>query len=80
MLVQGPGPMFVTAFTDRDVFRDHRDTLTADRARLGRFVAGMHDAGVRVIGRGLWYISAVHTDSEIDHAIATAREVLSAMD
>ena len=80
MLVQGPGPMFVTAFTDRDVFRDHRDTLTADRGRLGRFVAGMHDAGVRVIGRGLWYISAVHTDAEIDHAIATAREVLSAMD
>lgn len=80
VLVQGPGPMFVTAFTDRDVFRDHRDTLTADRARLGRFVAGMHDAGVRVIGRGLWYISAVHTDAEIDHAIATAREVLSAMD
>ena len=40
----------------------------------------MNDAGVRVIGRGLWYISAVHTDAEIDHAIATAREVLSAMD
>ncbi|MCE2832941.1 MAG: aspartate aminotransferase family protein [Chitinophagaceae bacterium] len=80
MLVQGPGPMFVTAFTDRDVFRDYRDTLTADRARLGRFVAGMHDAGVRVIGRGLWYISAVHTDAEIDHAISTARDVLAAMD
>jgi glutamate-1-semialdehyde 2,1-aminomutase len=72
--------MFVTAFTDLDVFLDHRDTLTADRAKLGRFVAGMHDAGVRVIGRGLWYISAVHTDAEIDHAIATARDVLSAMD
>lgn len=80
MLVQGPGPMFVTAFTDRDVFRDYRDTLTADRARLGRFVAGMHDAGVRVIGRGLWYISAVHTDAEIDHAISAARDVLAAMD
>ena len=80
MLVQGPGPMFVTAFTDRDVFRDYRDTLTADRARLGRFVAGMHDAGVRVIGRGLWYISAVHTDAEIDHAISTARDVLDAME
>jgi glutamate-1-semialdehyde 2,1-aminomutase len=80
MLVQGPGPMFVTAFTDRDVFRDYRDTLTADRARLGRFVAGMHDAGVRVIGRGLWYISAVHTDAEIDHAISTARDVLAAME
>ena len=80
MLVQGPGPMFITAFTDRDVFCDYRDTLTADRAKLGRFVAGMHDAGIRVIGRGLWYISAVHTEAEIDQAIGTAREVLAGMD
>jgi len=79
MLIQGPGPMFITAFTDRDVFCDYRDTLTADRAKLGRFVAGMHDAGIRVIGRGLWYISAVHTEAEIDQAIATAREVLAGM-
>ena len=79
MLIQGPGPMFITAFTDRDVFCDYRDTLTADRAKLGRFVAGMHDAGIRVIGRGLWYISAAHTEAEIDQAIATAREVLAGM-
>ena len=79
MLVQGPGPMFITAFTDRDVLCDYRDTLTADRAKLGSFVAGMHDAGIRVIGRGLWYISAAHTEAEIDQAIATAREVLAGM-
>jgi glutamate-1-semialdehyde 2,1-aminomutase len=77
MLVQGPGPMFVTAFTERDVFRDYRDTLTADRAKLGRFVAGMHDAGIRVIGRGLWYISAAHTEADVDQAVSTAREVLA---
>ena len=80
MLVQGPGPMFVTAFTDLNKLRDYRDTLTSDRAKLGRFVAGMHDAGIRIIGRGLWYISAVHTEAEVDHAIATARGVLSVMD
>jgi glutamate-1-semialdehyde 2,1-aminomutase len=80
MLVQGPGPMFITAFSPLQAFRDYRDTLTADRAKLGRFVAGMHDAGVRVIGRGLWYISAAHTEQDIDHAVATARKVLAGMD
>ena len=80
MMVQGPGPMFITAFSPLQAFRDYRDTLTADRAKLGRFVAGMHDAGVRVIGRGLWYISAAHTEQDIDHAVATARKVLAGMD
>lgn len=76
LLVQGIGPMFITAFTPLAQLHDFRDTLTGDKAKLGRFVAGLHDRGVRVIGRGLWYISAVHTEQEIDHAIAVAEEVL----
>jgi glutamate-1-semialdehyde 2,1-aminomutase len=76
MLVQGPGPMFTIAFTDLPVINDFRDTLTGDKAKLGKFIAGMHDRKVRVIGRGLWYISAVHTEAEIDHAIQVASEVL----
>lgn len=76
MLVQGPGPMFITAFTELDSFIDYRDTLSADRAKLGRFIAAMHDRHVRVIGRGLWYIGAAHTEADIDHALETARGVL----
>jgi glutamate-1-semialdehyde 2,1-aminomutase len=79
MLVQGPGPMFITAFTGLEAFHDHRDTFTGDRTRLGRFISGMHDRKVRVIGRGLWYISAAHTDADITHAIGVAREVLHEM-
>ncbi len=76
LLVQGVGPIFITAFTSLPQLHDFRDTLAGDKAKLGRFVAGLHDRGVRVIGRGLWYISAVHTEQEIDHAIAVAEEVL----
>ncbi len=76
LLVQGMGPMFNTAFTPLARVVDYRDTLTADKAKLNAFIAGLHDRGVRVIGRGLWYISAVHTESEIDHAIAVAAEVM----
>lgn len=79
LLVQGPGPMFNIAFTDLNEINDFRDTLATDKAKLGRFIAGMHDRKVRVIGRGLWYISAVHTEEEIEHAITIAKEVLQSI-
>jgi glutamate-1-semialdehyde 2,1-aminomutase len=77
LMVQGLGPMFVTYFSDHGTCHDYRDTLKADKGKLGRFIAGLHDRGVRVIGRGLWYISAVHTEEDINTAIETANQVLA---
>ena len=71
--------MFNIAFTDKKEAKDYRDTLAFDKAKLGKFVAAMHDRGIRIIGRGLCYISAVHTEEEIDYAIAVATEVLGEM-
>lgn len=76
MLVQGPGPMFNTAFTQGPV-RDYRDTLATDKPLLGKFISAMHRKGIRIIGRGLWYISAAHTQEDIQLAIETAGQVLS---
>jgi glutamate-1-semialdehyde 2,1-aminomutase len=77
LLVQGPGPMFSTTFTHLNTVKDYRDTLAADRQLLSKFIAGMHDKGIRIIGRGLWYISAAHTEQDISKAINTAGQVLS---
>lgn len=79
LLVQGPGPMFNTGFTGLEQVKDYRDAFTYDKTRLGKFIAGMHDRKIRIIGRGLWYISAAHTTADIEHAIATATEVMSGM-
>lgn len=79
LLVQGPGPMFNISFTQLDSATDYRDTLSFDKAKLGKFVAAMHDKGIRIIGRGLWYISAVHTDEEIELAIIAADEVFAVL-
>ena len=76
MLVQGPGPMFHAGFTPLTEVRDFRETLTYDKPRYAAFVAAMQERGIRLIGRGLWYISAAHTREEIDQCIATAYEVL----
>lgn len=76
MLVQGAGPMLHVGFTSLENVIDYRDTLTYDKIKLSRFIAAMHNRGIRIIGRGLWYISAVHTKEEIEMAITTATEVL----
>ena len=79
MVVQGLGPMLHSGFSNHEIAKDYRDTLRYDKGKLGRFVAGMHDRGVRVIGRGLWYLSAAHEEKDIDQAIATARDVLKTL-
>ncbi|AHF14616.1 aspartate aminotransferase family protein [Niabella soli] len=79
LIVTGPGPMFVTAFGGGEMMRNYRDTLKTDRLKLSRFIAAMHDRNIRIIGRGLWYISAAHTEEDIDHAIKIATEVLSGL-
>lgn len=56
--------MFHTGFTQLPKVRDYRDTLTYDKVKYARFVTEMHERGVRLIGRGLWYVSAAHTDAE----------------
>jgi glutamate-1-semialdehyde 2,1-aminomutase len=79
LLIQGPGPMFHTGFTSLDSVKDYRDTLSYDKVKLGKFIARMHDEGVRIIGRGLWYISAAHTQEDILFATKKAKKVLKAI-
>ncbi|WP_341836591.1 aspartate aminotransferase family protein [Chitinophaga pollutisoli] len=79
MTVSGPGPMFHTGFSGQPAIREYRDTLDFDRGLLALFISGMHDRGIRIIGRGLWYISAAHTEADIHLAVDTAEEVLGNM-
>jgi glutamate-1-semialdehyde 2,1-aminomutase len=74
--VQGMGAMFHVGFTKQETINDLRDTFAYDKAKYAQFVAGMQERGVRLIGRGLWYVSAAHTPAEIDHAVSTATAVL----
>ena len=76
LIVQGPGPMFYTGFSNLKSVKDYRNTLACDRNKLHQFIAAMHDNNIRIIGRGLWYISAAHTESDIDKAIDIAGAVL----
>lgn len=75
MLVQGPGPMLNTSFTTLQKMHDFRDVLSTDKAKLSVFIAKLHNKGIRVIGRGLWYISAATTSADINAALKAVEEV-----
>lgn len=75
LLVQGLGPIVHTGFTDLLEVNDFRDVLTYDKVKLNKFISGMHDNGIRIIGRGLWYISTMHTEKDILMALNIASKV-----
>jgi glutamate-1-semialdehyde 2,1-aminomutase len=77
--IQGPGPMLHAGFTTVERVQEYRDTLSYDRPRYAEFARRMQDQGIRLIGRGIWYLSAAHTEAEIDRAVETARSVLGEM-
>lgn len=79
LLVQGLGPMFHVGFIAHSTVCDYRDTLSYDKARYARFVAAMQECGIRLIGRGLWYLSGAHTQDDVHHAIESAAKVLGEM-
>lgn len=79
VVIQGPGPMVNISFTKLETVKDYRDCLQADKQMLSKFITMMQEKGVRIIGRGLWYISAVHTQEDIDHALHMADQVFTEM-
>ncbi len=62
LLVAGPGPMVWTGF--------------ADPTRHKAWVSGLQERGIRILARGLWYLSSAHTSANIQQALIAARETL----
>jgi glutamate-1-semialdehyde 2,1-aminomutase len=74
--VQGPGPMFNMAFSALPRATEFRHVAADDRAAYQAFCRGMLLEGVRLIERGLWYVSAAHTQDDIAMTLAAADRVL----
>ena len=80
LLVQGPGPAFCVAFTSESEITDHRShDANVDTARYARFCKAMLERGVRLPGRGIWFVSIAHTDEDIERTLAAANEALASV-
>lgn len=74
--VQGLPTAFHVSFTELPAIRDYRDFAQhCDKERYSRFCVAMLERGVRLIERGVWYLSAAHTPLHLEqtlHAVEAA--------
>lgn len=68
--VQGLPTAFHVSFTELPAIRDYRDyALHCDKERYSHFCVAMLQRGVRLIERGVWYLSAAHTEEHLEKTL-----------
>jgi len=76
-LAQGLGPMFWFGFTEAGKITDYRSHLQlTDAGKYARFVRLMLEEGILLIGRGMWYVSAAHTEEDVECTLRAAEAAL----
>jgi glutamate-1-semialdehyde 2,1-aminomutase len=70
--ISGDGPLFQVSFVDKPA-ENYRDTLRARTDWYADFSMGLLDKGVLTLPDGRWYISAAHTDEDIDRTLEAVR-------
>ena len=78
MIIQGPGTFFGAVFGQEPLV-DFRSTFSLNQERARQFSEEMLLRGVYCFpkGRGLWYLSAAHADSDIDETLEIADQVMA---
>lgn len=75
--IQGLPCAFHASFCEEPPIRDYRDYAgKCDKERYNAFTYAMLKRGIRLIGRGLWYVSAAHTDAQVERTLQAADESL----
>ena len=80
-MVQGTGPMLHIYFTNLERIKDYRDTLKASEEIFLDFAKRLFNNGIFVRPRrvGNIYISAAHTEADIDKTLEVVEKVLNEM-
>lgn len=78
--ITGFGAAFSVHFTERDSLRNYRDTLEDDRDKLSKYIRLALDEGLFLLPDGRIYVSAVHTDKEVEESVAAISRVFSKME
>ena len=74
---RGPGPVFWLDLAKTPARVPTHDTAFIEHPRYGQFRAGMLEHGIRVLPGGTWYLTAAHSDADVQLTLEMARQVLS---
>lgn len=72
--ISGDGPVFQVSFMSEPA-ANYRQTLRAQAGIYNDFALALLDEGVLVLPDGRWYVSAAHTDDDIDRTLEAIQSV-----
>ncbi len=77
--VTGFGAALALHFGNDTELRDYRDTLADDREALRRFMVAALAEGIHMLADGRMYVSAAHTEQDIQETLAAASRAMDAV-
>jgi len=79
--IQGTGALFCVSFHGHDIY-DMRDAFTETNERYFLFRQFLLDRGIHIFPteKGLWYISAAHTERDVEDTLRVVDEVFGIME
>lgn len=75
--VTGYGAAVNTYFGEPDSVCDYQSYKKGDAGKLQALLSTLTGQGVRPTGRGTWFISAAHSNDDIDQTLAIVRDALA---
>ncbi len=75
LLLNGVGSVFNVAFTPRQKMRNYRDTLDCNLSARDTFIEAMLQAGIYLMPDGRWYVSAVHSEQDVQCTLDAVRRI-----
>lgn len=76
MSVSAAGPVVNTTFSPPHPITDFRTYQASDLDQQRSFIGLLEAEGVRLTGRGTWFVSSAHTDDDIDLTLAATERAL----
>lgn len=76
LLIQGLPSVFHTAFTDQKEIADYRSYARCRQGLQGQFIELLLERGVYVTDRATWFLSAAHSEEDIESTLELARSAL----
>jgi glutamate-1-semialdehyde 2,1-aminomutase len=78
--IQGTGALFCVSFHDKEIW-DMRDAFTGTNDKYFTFRQLLLDEGIHIFPteKGLWYVSAAHTDADMEKTVRAVDKAFSKM-
>lgn len=73
-VVRGLPPVFHVSFGGDPEAREYRTFVSRDLERYRRFAVALQERGVRVVPAGIWFLSAAHTEGDVERTLEAVVE------